>query len=290
MARVRPLPMPTNLVGAAAREGRLAWLATLQDVIPEIAVRWGLTLGEPFQPGGQTAWVAPVRDAYGTDLVLKVAWPHPEAVHEAHGLRVWNGNGAVRLHASLELDGTNALLLERCVPGVALTGRPEPEQDVVVAGLLHRLWTAPIHGFRPLQEMCEQWADQFDRTSVGGTPGLDPGLTRAGMELFRSLPATADRHVLLFTDLHAGNVLSAERELWLAIDPKPYAGDPTYDALQHMLNCDGRLSTDPDALLRRMADLLDLDHGRLRLWLFARCVQESVEWPRLAAVARRVAP
>jgi hypothetical protein len=39
-----------------------------------------------------------------------------------------------------------------------------------------------------------------------------------------------------------------------------------------------------------MADLLDLDADRLLLWLFARCVQESAEFPDLAHVARLVAP
>jgi streptomycin 6-kinase len=56
---------------------------------------------------------------------------------------------------------------------------------------------------------------------------------------------TAERNVMLCTDLDAGNVLAAQREPWLVIDPKPYAGDPTYDVLQHMLNCDRRLAADP---------------------------------------------
>jgi streptomycin 6-kinase len=38
----------------------------------------------------------------------------------------------------------------------------------------------------------------------------------------------------LCTRLHVGNVLAAEREPWLVIDPKPYVGDPTYDVLQHV--------------------------------------------------------
>ncbi len=96
--------------------------------------------------------------------------------------------------------------------------------------------------------------------------------------------------MLLCTDLHADNVLAAEREPWLVIDPKPYVGDRTYDAIQHMLNCDARLHVDPHALVRRMADLLGLDPERLRLWLFARCVQESREWPTLAGVAEQMAP
>ena len=71
------------------------------------------------------------------------------------------------------------------------------------------------------------------------------------------MPLNAEYEVLLCTDLHAGNILAAEREPWLLIDPKPYVGDPTYDALQHLLNCDVRLHTDPDRLLARMADCLN---------------------------------
>ena len=91
-------------------------------------------------------------------------------------------------------------------------------------------------------------------------------------------------------DLHAGNVLSATREPWLAIDPKPHVGDPAYDPLQHMLNCEDRLHADPRGLACRMAGLLDLDPDRVRLWLFARCVQESAGCSKLAGVARAIAP
>lgn len=283
--------VPPNLVEAAQRYGRTDWLATLPQTVAEMALTWGLTLGEPFRPGGQTAWVAPARDATGAERVLKVAWQHREAMHEAAGLRVWAGNGAVLLHAARDLDGSSALLLERCRPGTSLARRPEPEQDAVVAGLLRRLWAAPATGFRPLQDMCDYWADEFEEKSARrGGVGLDAGLVRAGIELFRSLPASAGRRALLVTDLHAENVLAAERQPWLVIDPKPYAGDPTYDALQHMLNCPTRLHADPAGFADRMADLLDLERDRLLLWLFARCVQESPDSRRLADVARRIAP
>jgi streptomycin 6-kinase len=95
---------------------------------------------------------------------------------------------------------------------------------------------------------------------------------------------------MLCTDLHAGNVLATQREPWLVIDPKPYAGDPTYDVLQHMLNCDQRLTADPRGFAQHMADLLGLNPQRLLLWLFARCIQESTGWPGLADVARRIPP
>jgi streptomycin 6-kinase len=287
------LALPRNLVEAAEQEGRADWLATLPGAVARLAEGWALTVGAPFQPGGQTAWVAPVRDRAGAELVLKLAWRHPEAVHEAAGLRVWAGRGAVRLHASAEFGDTNALLLERCAPGSALAAEPELQQDLVIAGLLQRLWRAPVtadDGFRPLQAMCDQWADGFEAKLAANATELDPGLARDGMALFRGLPASAERRVLLCTDLHAENVLAAQREPWLAIDPKPYLGDPTYDPLQHMLNCPDRLHADPRGLAERLADLLGLDRDRLLLWLFARCVQEAPDWPSLAAVARRIAP
>src|SRR5204862_81722 len=133
--------------------------------------------------------------------------------------------------------------------------------------------------------MCDRWAGEFDRDYAAararGEDQLDPAVARAGIELFRQLPGTVQRPALLCTDLHHDNVLAAAREPWLAIDPKPYVGDPAYDTLQHMLNFPGRLAADPAGLARRMAGLLDLDADRVRLWLFARCVQESVCEPNL---------
>ena len=169
---------------------------------------------------------------------------------------------------------------------------PELEQDIVIADLLLRLWREPppAHPFRPLEVMCNQWADEFVGEESAGRVTLDPGLARDGISLFRHLATSAAREVLLCTDLHAENVLAAQREPWLAIDPKPYVGDPTYDALQHMLNCDERLNDDPRGLATRLGDLLGLDSDRLLLWLFARCVQESPSSEPLADVARRIAP
>jgi streptomycin 6-kinase len=286
------LPLPRNLVEAAKQDGRESWLATLPETISRLSRTWSLSVGTAFQPGGQTAWVGPASDAAGREMVLKVGWRHVEALHEAEGLRAWNGRGAVRVYASEELDDTVGLLLERCRPGTPLAALPEPSQDLVVAGLLRRLWITPElgHPFRFLEVMCDRWADECERKIANTGTSLDPGLVREGIGLFRSLPATAEREVMLCTDLHAENVLAAERESWLIIDPKPYVGDPTYDPLQHMLNCAERLHADPRGLAARLAELLELDRERLLLWLFARCVQESADWPALAEVARKIAP
>ncbi len=284
--------MPELLARRVASEPeRRGWLARLPGLVAETAQRWSLDLDEPFQPGGQCAWVAPALTASGERLVLKIGWLHPEAMREADGLRFWAGNGAVRLHAAEHRGDTVALLLERCEPGTQLARLPEPDQDAVLCGILRRLWREPPagHQFPALTAMCRQWADEFEASNDADPVRLDAGIVRAGIELFRLLPDSADRHVVLATDLHAENILAAQREPWLAIDPKPHVGDPAYDVLQHMINCD-RLAADPVGLARRLAESLELDAQRLLLWLFARCVQGAPGCPRLAAVAVRLAP
>lgn len=94
--------------------------------------------------------------------------------------------------------------------------------------------------------------------------------------------------MLLATDLHAGNVVASQRAPWLLIDPKPYLGDPAYDVVQHLLNCD-RLAADPGGLADRMAGLLGLGSERVTQWLSARCVQESLDQPALGRVAQALA-
>lgn len=290
--------VPRYLAETASREpGVRDWIGELPGIVDGLISLWSLRVGEPFQPGGQCSWVAPASDASGAPLVLKVQFRFSgeEERDESAALRIWDGHGAVRLHAAVEFGSTYALLIERCVPGTPL-GRllAGPDQDEVVAGLLRQLWAQPCSGypFRALTDMCAAWADEFEAEYAGADPGdrLDAALARTGIALFRSLPETADTHVLLCTDLHADNILAAERAAWLVIDPKPYVGDPAYDVLQHMLNCEDRLTTDAARLATRMAGLVGVDAGRVRQWLFARSVKESIGSPLMRHVATGLAP
>lgn len=281
--------IPDELARAAAAEGRDDWLAGLPALVARIAAEWRLELGGPFLPGGATAWVAPARHA-GRNLVLKVCWPHPEAAHEADGLRAWGGAAAVRVYQSSERAEATVLLLERCRPGTQLRASPADEHDLVIAGLLRRLWIRPPpgHGFRPLSDMCNYWADRYQGRSATERSCLEAPLAEEGIRLLRELPRTGDDALLLHTDLHAGNVLAAEREPWLAIDPKPYVGDPAYDVTQHIFNGVFIEGADVGVLAARMAHLLDLDLSRIQLWLFARAVEASPYWTGMADLARTV--
>jgi streptomycin 6-kinase len=59
-------------------------------------------------------------------------------------------------------------------------------------------------------------------------------------------------------DLHGGNVLRAEREPWLVVDPKPLVGEREIDGVGLLRNAKDR---------RRWVDALaELGYDRDRLW------------------------
>ncbi len=268
MALSVPERLAANCRKTPARE---AWLDRLPGALRSIERRWSLKLGAPFTDDVSCAWVAPVALAGGISAVLKLGMPHMEGQHELQGLRFWNGDPTVRL---LQADDElGAMLIERCEPGTALRALPELEQDVVIAGMLRRLWRLPVapHPFRTLSAMTHYWSNET-LTDVERWP--DAGLVREGLRLLNELPRTAPVEVLLATDLHAGNVLRSKREPWLVIDPKPFVGDPAYDVTQHLFNCEERLRSDPEGTIRRIADLAGVDRERAQLWTFARAAAE----------------
>jgi hypothetical protein len=198
--------LPTNLVDSVRADRspeRDAWLAAVPGVVADFAGRWSLRLGRPYQPGGRSAWVASARDRTGRDLVLKVAWQHDEALHEADGLRAWAGNGAVLMHDSGVAEATMILLLERCRPGTTLgQALPEAEQDEIVASLLRRPLlrraAAPAQ-LRPAHRRPDRTglADGRPARRRPGEAGLlavrplRPGVTRPAAAARRRRPARA---------------------------------------------------------------------------------------------------
>jgi streptomycin 6-kinase len=285
------LKIPVRVVANCSKtpEGA-AWLDRLPDILRSVERRWSLSVGAPFDNDEVScAWVAPAALADGSEAVLKIGMPHLEAEHEAEGLRFWDGDPTVRL---LTDDELGAMLLERCHPGTSLRAVPEAEQDLVIAGLLRRLWRSPVapHPFRPLSALMKFWGDA---TLADIGKRRDAGLVREGLRLLHELPRTAPKEVLLATDLHAGNVLRSKRRRWLVIDPKPFIGDPAYDVTQHLFNCSERLRSDPIGLIHRMGDLLDVDYERIRLWTFARiAVDPPDDWSYedCIAITRTTAP
>jgi streptomycin 6-kinase len=266
------------------------WLGKLPSVLLELEQRWEIVLGVPFDgPNVSCSWVAPARRKDGTSVIFKMGLPAMESRDELAGLRFWRGDPTVFLYESDEAH--NAFLLEHCEPGTLLKTLPEPKQDDVLAAMLKRLWRKPSepHVFRHLSEMLAFWG-QETRTDEALWP--DPGLVREGLRLFEELSRPdAKSDVLLATDLHASNILAAQREPWLVIDPKPFVGDAAYDVTQHLLhNCTERLRSDPLGTMRHFADLLGRDDARVQLWMFARAAADPRDnWDDFS-LARLLAP
>lgn len=151
--------------------------------------------------------------------------------------------------------------------------------------MLKRLWRKPneAHSFRELAEMMAAW-NRKTLEELESWP--DPGLAKEGIRIREELATNTPDSVILATDLRTGNILRAEQEPWLVIDPKPFLGDPAYDATQHLLNCLQRLESDPRSTISRITELFEIDHERTRLWLFAHLASEN--HGNYQALARKV--
>ena len=247
----------------------------------EVAERWGLTLGEPFAGGVASELVAPA----GTDAVLKVQKPHRESEHEAAALELWDGDGAVRL---LRHDHeAHALLLERCVPGTPLSAVGQDEALEVFVQLLPRLWKPAGAPFRTLAAEAAWWADSLEETWERFARPFERRLLDAALEALHELPRTQRRHVLLHQDLHGDNVLSAQREPWLAIDPKPLVGEPEFAVAPIVRSRElGHSRRDVLERFDRLSSELSLDRDRARGWTIAQTIAWGFGHPGHAEVAR----
>lgn len=220
--------VPVGLVRATTdREGDagVAWLTALPALVTRLLTAWDWAVDGP-PTHGQVALVLPVRRG-DARAVLKVSFPHPGNRSEPHALRTFDGNGAVRLLAA-DHDAF-AMLLERAGPET-LGSVASADDAVEIAGELARRLAVPApHTAPALADATDGWLDELDR-QVAALPGVlsDAVLGRA-RETIRGLAADTTT-TMLHGDLHVGNVLRAEREPWLAIDPKGLRGTAAYDA------------------------------------------------------------
>jgi hypothetical protein len=91
--------------------GVARWIPGLPVIVAGLGGRWSLRVGEPFQPGGQCSWTAPVTGPRGADLVLKIAFRFPGGQERDEEPRC--GSGTVRLEAACQTESAYALLMER---------------------------------------------------------------------------------------------------------------------------------------------------------------------------------
>ncbi|MFF3951185.1 aminoglycoside phosphotransferase family protein [Streptomyces sp. NPDC001902] len=271
-------------VSAWEGEAGRTWLAGLPERVADHLARWELTPERVLSPGGQISMVVLVRQADDTPATLKVGLVTDETRHEHAALARWDGRGAVRL---LQADpDAGALLLERLHSDVSLRSLPEQKAMLEACATLQRLWVPPGEGhpFVPVAEHTARLAALLrERREQPYVPEEARALVDEALAVRDELCAAAPGEaMLLHGDYHHGNVLAADRVPWLAIDPKPVAGEPAYDLawlvrdrLETLVATPGSQS----AARRRVAklsDSLEVDRDRVRGWALFRAVEAGV--------------
>jgi streptomycin 6-kinase len=107
---------------------------------------------------------------------------------------------------------------------------------------------------------------------------LDERLLRRAVDLCRGLAVSSEEAVLANRDFHPWNVLAAEREPWLVIDPESLVGERAFDT-GHLLRTllPERLDLGSvDSIVSRLAKELELEPAHVRRWAFVRSVDDAL--------------
>ena len=284
MAAMTLVELPPGVLAMAARgEPWARWVDGLAGVVRGLLEEWALSVDAPAVHG-HCSVVVPVRTAAGRPAVLKVGFPDHESEHESLALQRWHGHGAVLM---LRADPhRRALLLER-LHDETLSELWDVEACEVVGRLYGRLHVAAPPQPRQLSAELGRWRGRLE-----GLPRNAPvprRLVEQSLAISRDFVADGGTDgILVHGDLHFDNVLAADREPWLVIDPKPLSGDPHFEPAPMLWNRWDEVvgSGDArDAVRRRFHTLVDtagLDEHRARDWVVLRVILNAV-WELEAA-------
>jgi streptomycin 6-kinase len=273
MVAVIALPAPVHAMAARGPQWQ-AWVDGLPKLVSRLLTEWSLTLDGALLHGNASV-VLPVSATAG-QAVLKIGFPDDESEHEHLALRRWGGDGAVRL---LTADPRNrALLLERLQPG-DLTALWDVEACEIVADLYRRIHVPALPQLRRLTDVIERDGRELD--ALPRSAPIPRRLVEQAQSLSRDLTAdSGSTGVLIHTDLHYDNVLAADREPWLVIDPKPVNGDPHYEVAPLLWNRWDELAGDVRSGVRRrfyaVVEAAGLAEDRARSWVIIRMVHNAM--------------
>jgi len=267
--------IPSCLKWIEKSAGGREWLRDLPSRVRACAQKWKLELEAPY-PQSFVSIVFPARRSDGSPAVLKIQYPHAESDYEEEALRLWNGEGAVQL---FEYDpGHHALLIERCEPGDHLSSAAAEEALEVLAGLLPRLWVKAGEPFRSLQDEAAGWSRELPQSWERAGRPYEAALLDAALEGLERLSRTQGEQILIHQDLHGDNVLRAEREPWLVIDPKPLTGERELSLAPIIRGYEfGHSRADVVHRLDMLTSELRLDRERSRLWALAQTLAWGYE-------------
>ena len=271
-----PENFANSMITLSGEEGR-AWLDRLPAILAAGEKRWGLTIGAPV---GNLSfnYVAHAVLADGTEAIVKTGLTD-EFPAQTEALRYCAGQGMVQLLAYDEQE--KVMLMERVQPGTTLRAVENDEVAIsAAAAVMRRLWR-PLPAQHYPFPTIDDWGKTFARIRkqyAGGPCPMPYEYLDRAEQLYAELSASMAEPVLLHGDLHQDNILSSQREPWLAIDPKGVIGEPAYDtgALLRNFLPDILSYPNPKQLMTRRIDQLsaelDIERERIANWGFAQAV------------------
>lgn len=256
------------------------WLKRIPGIIKEAEVKWAIQVLPPFNLNYN--YVAPATCTDGTKAVLKIGFPTDrEFQTEIEALRVFEGEGINKIY---EIDKQNAtILIERVTPGAPLSNLEDDEKATrILAHVMKKLRkpVPPDNTFITIREWTKELTEYMNKHNHSGP--LPWHLIEKAHTLFETLIKTSQPSVLVHGDLHHDNVLSSDRDEWLAIDPKGVAAEPAYETAAMIRNPYKKMDGNPNLkkILRRrivvLAEELNFDPNRIQQWSFAQTMLSAV--------------
>jgi streptomycin 6-kinase len=248
------------------------WLVDVPGFVRHLEAAWKVSVGEPI-PTGEFNFVAPATGANGESFIIKIAPPYVdgECYAEAAFLRHHDGKGCVRL---LKQDrDARAMLLERAVPGLNLSEEfAGCEMDAVapsIAVLMEIHAPPPVDGVEIIS--LDKWFSNLERARGSRFPGE---YAEKALDIYARLSARGPK-TYLHGDFHPGNIVTATRQPYLAIDPKGIVGHVGYDIAVFLTNLHWWQQDKPDikerlrVAVRQFSEAFGIPEIELRQWAYA---------------------
>lgn len=287
----------TNLTEIFCEDGR-KWLSELPQIVAEISKKHCLKSTGAHFSDLSFNYVLPCVFMDDRQAVIKIGFPKnkPSITDEFNVLKVFDGIAICR---ALDLDTDfNAMFLERLLPGEDLRevcATDDHGSNVIAVDIMRKLWRKPPETGKFI--LLEEWLKGFTETMEFD---FEAEIFFKGCDAYRELLAQTKHVKLLHGDLHHENILSSERDAFLAIDPKGIIGDIGYEISVFLNNPRTWIleHDTPQKILKerivQFSDAFEIEPAILHKWALALPIlaafwshqDNSTDWTNWLALAR----
>ncbi len=271
-----PIAFKTRIINTFGEKGQ-TWLTNLPRIIMQCEKDFNLKIKAHF-PNLSFNYTAEAVRADGSSIVVKLCVPSKDVENEINALECMRGDGIVELLASDSKNGI--LLLEKLTPGAMLsTLENDADATAIAANIMKKLW-------RPLPSKhnfptTAQWFERLDKP-IELPSAFSPSLIDKAQHIAAELHQDMDELVLLHGDFHHFNILSSDRQPWLAIDPQGVVGEHEFEVSALLRNPIPHIATTMNTKkilanrVDQLSELLNFDRKKVIAWAFAQTVLATV--------------